>query len=61
MINQIFILKKKKAEKQDCSITSPVTVFQQIVRLSLAQVSKYELSLGHHDIPITPGVTRDES
>ena len=39
--------------------TSAVTVSQQIVRLSFAQVSKYELSLGHHDIAITPSVQHE--
>lgn len=36
--------------------TSPVPVSQQIVLLSLAHVSKNPLSLGHHDIAMTPGL-----
>ena len=36
--------------------TSPETVSQRIVRLSLAQEIKKELSMGHHTIAITPAV-----
>ena len=51
---------EKNTRKATDGNTSADTVSHQIVLLSLAHVSKYELSLGHHDIAITPGIRYEQ-